>query len=49
VQSLKKAIERGYSNAEQLRMDEDLDGLRGREDFRKMMGEFQRKTAVKQK
>ena len=46
VEALRKAIAKGYSNVQQLKTDEDLEGLRGREDFKKVMGEVEKKTAV---
>jgi len=46
VETLRKAMAKGYSNLQQLKTDEDLERLRGREDFKKMLAEMEKKTAV---
>jgi hypothetical protein len=38
---LKRAVVAGYKNAANLKQDRDLDALRGRADFRKLMTEVE--------
>ena len=37
---LSKAVADGYTNAEHLKQVKDLDALRGREDFKKLVAEL---------
>jgi hypothetical protein len=37
---LRQAVAKGYKNAAHMRTDADLDGLRQRDDFRKLLAEM---------
>jgi hypothetical protein len=40
---LKKAVAAGFKDVEQIRTDKDLDALRQREDFKKLIAELEAK------
>ena len=40
---LKQAMAKGYDDAARMKKDKDIDGLRGREDFKKLLAELERK------
>ena len=40
MELLQKAVKAGYKDAAHMAKDTDLDPLRGREDFRKLLAEF---------
>jgi hypothetical protein len=42
VELLQQAVSRGYKDAEHLKKDEDLRGLREREDFKKLIRQLER-------
>jgi tetratricopeptide (TPR) repeat protein len=42
VQALRQALAKGYQDAAQLKKDKDLDPLRGRNDFRKLLAELEK-------
>ncbi len=44
MQSLRQALAKGYKDAAQIKKDKDLDPLRQREDFRKLLGELEAKS-----
>lgn len=46
---LQKAIAAGYKNVEQMKKDKDLDPLRDREDFKKLLAELEAKVAAEKK
>jgi hypothetical protein len=41
---LRQAVKAGWKDAPHIRMDTDLDPLRGREDFRKLVEELEKKA-----
>jgi tetratricopeptide (TPR) repeat protein len=43
VDLLRQAVANGYNNVDHLKMDSDLDALRRREDFKKLLGELEPK------
>jgi hypothetical protein len=43
VELLRRAIENGFQNLEQLKHDPELDALRQRDDFKKLLAELQKK------
>ena len=45
---LKQAIAAGYKNAAHIKKDPDLDPLRSREDFKKLLRELEKKAAAPQ-
>jgi hypothetical protein len=42
VELLKQAVARGYKNAAHMRQDPDLDRLRQRDDFQKLLAELEK-------
>ena len=44
---LRKAVAKGYGNVAHLKEDKDLDSLRSREDFRKLVAELEKKSPAK--
>jgi hypothetical protein len=49
MESLKKAIAAGYNDLADIKNDNDLDCLRGREDFKKLVAEVEAKAAKNKK
>jgi tetratricopeptide (TPR) repeat protein len=47
VQLLHQAVKAGYTDAAHMQEDSDLDSLRGRDDFKKLMHELQKKSAAR--
>jgi serine/threonine-protein kinase len=47
VELLRQAVARGYTNAAHMKRDTDLDVLRGRDDFKKLLGEMEAAAAAK--
>ncbi len=45
VELLRRAIERGYQNVARLKRDPDLDALRPRADFQKLLSELEKPSA----
>jgi hypothetical protein len=46
MELLQQAVKAGYTNAAHLSKDTDLDPLRGREDFKQLIRELQKKSAA---
>jgi tetratricopeptide (TPR) repeat protein len=44
---LRQAVKAGWNDAAHMQKDTDLDPLRGREDFRKLLAELEKKSAAK--
>ena len=44
MKMLHKAVKAGYSNAAQMAKDKDLDSLRGRADFKKLLADLEKKS-----
>jgi hypothetical protein len=44
MELLHKAMKAGFKDAAHMRKDTDLDPLRGREDFKKLIAELEKKT-----
>ena len=44
---LRKAVAAGYKNVDHMKKDTDLDPLRSREDFKKLLAELVKKQAFK--
>ena len=42
--TLKQAVQNGYKNADHIKKDTDLDPLREREDFKKLLAELEEKA-----
>jgi hypothetical protein len=49
MESLKKAVAAGYSDASQIKKDSDLDALRSREDFKKLLVQLETRSRAKAK
>jgi hypothetical protein len=49
VEALRQAVARGYKDAAHLKKDPDLDPLRGRDDFRKLLAEVEAAAKPEQK
>jgi tetratricopeptide (TPR) repeat protein len=49
LQALRQAVAKGYKDADHLKKDPDLDPLRGRDDFRKLLGEVEAAAKPEQK
>jgi hypothetical protein len=47
MKALRQAADAGWRNVEQWKKDEDLDALRGRDDFQKLLAELEAKTEQK--
>ncbi|MHB1425745.1 MAG: TPR end-of-group domain-containing protein [Gemmataceae bacterium] len=46
LELLHEAVQAGYANADHMNHDTDLDSLRGREDFKKLIREMEKKSAA---
>jgi serine/threonine protein kinase/tetratricopeptide (TPR) repeat protein len=44
IEYLRRAVAKGYCNLPEIKSDSDLDALRGREDFKKLVKDVERKT-----
>ena len=49
IEALRRAIAAGYHNVAELSKDSDLDGLRSRADFKKLMEELEKRISAKPK
>jgi hypothetical protein len=49
IELLRKAVQAGWKDAAQMAEDTDLDPLRGREDFKKLMAELVNRPTAKPK
>ena len=49
MELLRKAVKAGYKDAAHMKKDTDLDALRGREDFKKLLAELDKSSPAKPK